>query len=196
MSTKRKWDQAAPDAEEGAETPTKVVKLEEGKTASEAAAAAAAIAAKIAAQYAASGVPSGSGLKDPNDGEFTYDIDINDVRNRYMLTKGTTQQEVRCARAHALAGPRRADAGCWQIHDETGASISTKGIWFPDRSKATGNDVPLYLHISATTKEILQKGIDKVNELLAQDLGPLVDDRRGRERERVCCFGGLWGLWR
>jgi hypothetical protein len=103
MSTKRKWDQAAPDAEEGAETPTKAVKLEEGKTASEAAAAAAAIAAKIAAQYAASGVPSGSGLKDPNDGEFTYDIDINDVRNRYMLTKGTTQQEVRRVRACGTA---------------------------------------------------------------------------------------------
>jgi hypothetical protein len=94
MSTKRKWDQAAPEATEGDGTPTKAVKVEEGKTANEAAAAAAAIAAKIAAQYAANGIPSGSGLKDPNDGEFTYDIDINDVRNRYMLTKGTTQQEV------------------------------------------------------------------------------------------------------
>lgn len=32
--------------------------------------------------------------RDPHDAEFTYDIEINDVRNRYMLTKGSTQQEV------------------------------------------------------------------------------------------------------
>lgn len=102
MSSKRKWDQAAPDAD-GDSTPTKAVKAEDGKTASEAAAAAAAIAAKIAAQYAAGGdgssanggVGLGGGTRDPHDGEFTYDIDINDVRNRYMLTKGATQQEVR-----------------------------------------------------------------------------------------------------
>ncbi len=62
------------------------------KSASEAAAAAAsAIAAKIAAQYADGGLAG----KDPHDGEFTHDIDINDVRNRYLLTKGTTQDQVR-----------------------------------------------------------------------------------------------------
>lgn len=33
--------------------------------------------------------------KDPHDGDFTHDIDINDVRNRYLLTKGATQQQVR-----------------------------------------------------------------------------------------------------
>ena len=37
----------------------------------------------------------GGGSKDPFDAEFTHDIDINDVRNRYMLTKGQTQQQVR-----------------------------------------------------------------------------------------------------
>jgi hypothetical protein len=187
MSSKRKWDQAAPETEEGGEsTPTKAQKAEDGKTASEAAAAAAAIAAKIAAQYAAGGIPSGSGLKDPHDAEFTYDIDINDVRNRYMLTKGPTQMEVSemnlfgvvwCRSCHSNLSP--------QIHDATGASVSTKGIWYPDRSKATEKDPPLYLHISATTKEILQAAIDKVNELLAQDMGSLVDDRRGPNRERV-----------
>jgi hypothetical protein len=181
MSSKRKWDQAGPEGETGDETPTKAQKAEDGKTASEAAAAAAALAAKIAAQYAAGGIPSGSGLKDPHDAEFTYDIDINDVRNRYILTKGTTQQEVRGVERTS----RRFVDQVWKIHDETGASVSTKGTWYPDRSKATDKDPPLYLHISATTKDILQKGIDKVNELLAQDLGPLIDDRRGRDRERV-----------
>ena len=73
-----------------------------------------------------------------------------------------------------------------QIHEETGASVSTKGTWYPDRTKATEKDPPLYLHISATTKEILQKAIDKVNELLSADMGPLVDDKRDRGRERVC----------
>jgi len=90
MSSKRKWDDAPVD------TPTKAAKTDETKTASEAAAAAAAIAAKIAAQFAG---PSGSGgiggdMKDLHDADFTHDIDINDVRNRYMLTKGSTQTEV------------------------------------------------------------------------------------------------------
>lgn len=72
--------------------------MDEGKNASTAAAAAAAIAAKIAAQYSNSAVGGTGGLlgpKDIHDGDFTQDIDINDVRNRYMLTKGSTQQQVR-----------------------------------------------------------------------------------------------------
>lgn len=106
MSSKRKWDQqAAPDSKES-ESPAKVSKIEDntGKSATEAAAAAAAIAAKIAAQFAgpSSGAVAGNGSangdsssRDPHDGEFTHDIEINDVRNRYMLTKGGTQQQVR-----------------------------------------------------------------------------------------------------
>lgn len=92
MSSKRKWDDAP--AEGG---PTKAAKIDDSKTASEAAAAAAAIAAKIAAQFAG---PSGSlgggggGAGDLHDADFTHDIDINDLRNRYMLTKGSTQTEV------------------------------------------------------------------------------------------------------
>lgn len=94
MSSKRKWDQAAPEAAEG-DAPAKVIKTEDGKSASEAAAAAAAIAAKIAAQFAGSGGSGMSlGAKDPHDGDFTHDIDINDVRNRYLLTKGSTQMQV------------------------------------------------------------------------------------------------------
>jgi hypothetical protein len=93
MSSKRKWDQAGPA---DADSPAKAPKLEEGKTASEAAAAAAAIAAKIAAQFANSGGSGNSlGPKDPHDGDYTHDIDINDIRNRYLLTKGTTQTQVR-----------------------------------------------------------------------------------------------------
>ncbi len=92
MSSKRKWDQASPD-DSG---PSKAPKTEDSKSASEAAAAAAAIAAKIAAQFANPTTSTGTvlGPKDPHDGDFTHDIDINDIRNRYLLTKGTTQQQV------------------------------------------------------------------------------------------------------
>ncbi|KIY44950.1 hypothetical protein FISHEDRAFT_50240 [Fistulina hepatica ATCC 64428] len=159
MSSKRKWDQER--STEESETAHKVAKTEESKSASEAAAAAAAIAAKIAAQFA-----NNAGLlgpRDPHDGEFTRDIDINDVRNRYMLTKGTTQA---------------------QINEETGASVSTKGIWHPDRSKATERDPPLYLHVTANTEEQLQKAIDKINEYISIDLGSLVEDKKDRLREK------------
>ncbi|KAI0747010.1 hypothetical protein C8Q80DRAFT_1178811 [Daedaleopsis nitida] len=168
MSSKRKWDH--PDAD--ADGPSaKAPKVEEGKsaseaaaskTATEAAAAAAAIAAKIAAQFASSG-GAAIGPKDPHDGDFTHDIDINDVRNRYLLTKGPTQQ---------------------QIHEETGASVSTKGVWYPDRSKATDRDPPLYLHISATSQEMLDKATKKVNDLINTDMGSLVEDKSSRTRER------------
>ena len=107
MSSKRKWDQAAPEeSRDEPESPSKVAKVDEGKSASTAAAAAAAIAAKIAAQYSGAAAGGGNGLlgpKDIHDGEFTQDIDINDVRNRYMLTKGSTQQQ---ARSHPLTNLR------------------------------------------------------------------------------------------
>jgi hypothetical protein len=99
MSSKRKWDQAAPEeSNDEPDSPAKLAKVDDGKNASTAAAAAAAIAAKIAAQYSGAGAGGGVGLlgpKDIHDGEFAQDIDINDVRNRYMLTRGSTQQQVR-----------------------------------------------------------------------------------------------------
>ena len=39
------------------------------------------------------GVPN-SEKKDQYDGAFTHDIEINDLRNRYLITKGSTQQQV------------------------------------------------------------------------------------------------------
>ena len=93
MSSKRKWDDAP--AEGG---PIKAPKIDDSKSASEAAAAAAAIAAKIAAQFA--GVSGSLGGGDLHDAEFTHDIDINDLRNRYMLTKGSTQTEVGISRLY------------------------------------------------------------------------------------------------
>jgi hypothetical protein len=178
MSSKRRWDQQGPIEDD----PSKL--KPDDKSATDAAAAAAAIAAKIAAQFAGGALGPGSGMKDPHDGDFVQDIDINDVRNRYMLTKGSTQQQVSCVRPCD-----RTDVSdllsSYQIHEETGASVSTKGVWYPDRSKATEKDPPLYLHITATTPDILQQAIDKVNELISVDLGSLVEDKKDRLREKV-----------
>lgn len=169
---KRKWDQPADgDSAKDAPPPNKMARTENersvspsanggppgGRSASDAAAAAAAIAAKIAAQFANSG-----GAADGHGDEFTHDIDINDVRNRYLLTRGSTQD---------------------QIHEETGASVGTRGVWYPDRSKATEKDPPLYIHISAKSKEILDAAIGKVNELIAMDMGSLVE-KGDKTRER------------
>ena len=60
-----------------------------------------------------------------------------------------------------------------------------KGTWVPDRSKATDRDPPLYLHISANTKEQLDKAVAKVNELIAMDLGSLTEDKSNQQRTRV-----------
>ena len=76
----------------------------------------------------------------------------------------------------------------WKIHEETGASVSTKGTWYPDRTKATDRDPPLYLHIAANTQEVLQSAIGKVRELMETELGSLVEDKKDRQRERVCDF--------
>jgi hypothetical protein len=88
-SSKRKWDQPAGE-DSGSIPAAKIAKTDELKSASEAAAAAVAIAAKIAAQFASGALGDGE--------EFTQDIDINDVRNRYLLTKGSTQEQVRVRR--------------------------------------------------------------------------------------------------
>lgn len=110
MSSKRKWDQAAPEeSNDEPDSPAKLAKVDDGKNASTAAAAAAAIAAKIAAQYSGAAAGGGAGLlgpKDIHDGEFAQDIDINDVRNRYMLTRGSTQQQVHfLLTSFSLMGP-------------------------------------------------------------------------------------------
>ncbi|RXW16948.1 hypothetical protein EST38_g8904 [Candolleomyces aberdarensis] len=160
-SSKRRWDQqGSPEPPSSSSAAANAAEDGNSKSASDAAAAAAAIAAKIAKQFASGGFDFGSGKEEP---EFTHDIDINDVRNRYLLTKGATQD---------------------QIQQETGATVGTRGTWYPDRSKASAKDPPLYIHIAAKTKESLQNAVDKVNELIAMDMGSLVEKEKGRERRK------------
>ncbi|KAF3924320.1 hypothetical protein ABW21_db0208416 [Orbilia brochopaga] len=98
------------------------------------------------------------------DGDYIKDIEVNDLRNRYTLTKGSTQK---------------------MIKEETGADVTTRGAYYPDKAMATPQNPPLYLHITSTTKEGLDKAVEKIEELMRQELGSLVDERRFRRREPV-----------
>ncbi|KAJ8292072.1 hypothetical protein OF846_004398 [Rhodotorula toruloides] len=109
--------------------------------------------------------PAGVGSKHERDkdreaGLFVEDIEINDLRNRYLLTKGSTQQ---------------------QLLADTGCAVLTKGVWYPDKSMATEKDPPLFLHITADTPEKLAAGVSAVRELINQELN-LIDGRRGPRR--------------
>ncbi|WVQ83290.1 hypothetical protein IAT38_005429 [Cryptococcus sp. DSM 104549] len=162
-----RWDDtpSAPAASSASPAPPPVAgSSAANEAASDAAARAAAIAAKIAASLRP-GVQGNEVMKKEKDeGDFVKDIEINDLRNRYVLTKGATQK---------------------QISEETGASIVTKGIWVPDRAKMAPGDAPLYLHIVATSQSILDAAVTKVNELINQELGPLIDDRTLIARNRA-----------
>ncbi|KAF2117717.1 hypothetical protein BDV96DRAFT_597604 [Lophiotrema nucula] len=96
------------------------------------------------------------------DGDYIKDIEVNDLRNRYTLTKGATQK---------------------MIKEETGADVTTRGSYYPDKSMATVQNPPLYLHVTATSKEALEQAIQKIDDLMGKDLPNLVDERRFRRRE-------------
>ncbi|ORY30342.1 hypothetical protein BCR39DRAFT_529272 [Naematelia encephala] len=149
---KRRWDEPGSDSPAAPTTPS-----------NDAAAAAAAIAAKIAASLRP-GVLGTELVRREQEEGFIKDIDINDLRNRYVLTKGSTQK---------------------QIAEETGSSIVTKGVWVPDRTKLQPGETPLYLHIVAPSQVILDKAVERVNELINQELGPLLDERTIIARNRA-----------
>ncbi|KAI9710203.1 MAG: hypothetical protein M1812_007475 [Candelaria pacifica] len=96
------------------------------------------------------------------DGDYIRDIEVNDLRNRYTLTKGSTQKTIK---------------------EETGADVTTRGNYYPDKSMATPANPPLYLHVTSTTKEGLEKAVTKIEDLMKQELPNLVDERRFRRRE-------------
>ncbi|KAL1302621.1 hypothetical protein AAFC00_002992 [Neodothiora populina] len=96
------------------------------------------------------------------DGDYIRDVEVNDLRNRYTLTKGSTQK---------------------MIKEKTGADVTTRGNYYPDKSMATAANPPLYLHITSTTREGLEKAVAEIEELMKQELPNLVDERRFRRRE-------------
>lgn len=98
-----------------------------------------------------------------SDGDYIKDIEVNDLRNRYLLTKGATQK---------------------MIKEETGADVTTRGEYYPDKSMATPTAPPLYLHVTSTSKAGLDAAVQKIEEMMKQELPNLVDERRFRRRDQ------------
>ncbi|PQE17208.1 hypothetical protein CJF31_00005592 [Rutstroemia sp. NJR-2017a BVV2] len=96
------------------------------------------------------------------DGDYIKDIEVNDLRNRYTLTKGSTQKMILML---------------------TFQDVTTRGNYYPDKSMATAANPPLYLHVTSTTKRGLEQAVQKIEELMKQELPNLVDERRFRRRE-------------
>ncbi|KAL5120548.1 aconitate hydratase [Pleosporales sp. CAS-2024a] len=96
------------------------------------------------------------------DGDYIKDIEINDLRNRYTLTKGAVQK---------------------RIKDETGADVTTRGEYYPDKNMATAASPPLYLRVTSTSKEGLDQATKMIEDMMKEDLPNLVDERRFRRRE-------------
>ncbi|KAK3493141.1 hypothetical protein B0T13DRAFT_402990 [Neurospora crassa] len=62
--------------------------------------------------------------------------------------------------------------------------VTTRGSYYPDKSMATPANPPLYLHVTSTTKEGLEKAVAKIEEMMKQELPQLVDERRFRRRDQ------------
>ncbi|KAG2184994.1 hypothetical protein INT43_000907, partial [Umbelopsis isabellina] len=154
--------------DQAATSPSKVSKTDDSHTENEASnhattanpgkakdadSAASEAAARINALLAQKGIDAktGSETGEGPDGEFYKDIPINDIKNRYMLTRGATQT---------------------MIQQETGADVTTRGKYYPDKNLATERDPPLFLHITATTKEVLDAAVAKIQEMIDQGVMP------------------------
>ncbi|KAJ3287158.1 hypothetical protein HK104_008730 [Borealophlyctis nickersoniae] len=185
MSTstrKRKWDVGG-DATEHEAQRVKVAASEDSKKvdspaaasdeasaedrAAAAAQAAALAAARINSVLAAQGLPRGGGdaiSTIPRPGgakeEFVKDIEINDIKNRYILTKGATQLKIK---------------------QDTGAEVITRGKYYPDKKMATEQNPPLYLHVTAESQADLDKAVEEIEKLMNQaqmPMPPMEPDRR------------------
>ncbi|OAD66805.1 hypothetical protein PHYBLDRAFT_118893 [Phycomyces blakesleeanus NRRL 1555(-)] len=90
--------------------------------------------------------------KEKADAEFVKDIPINDLKNRYMLTRGATQT---------------------QIQRETNADVTTRGKYYPENILPTDKEPPLYLHVTASTQESLDKALAQIDNLIKTATVPL-----------------------
>jgi len=80
-----------------------------------------------------------------NKGKFCKNIEINDVKNKYMLTKASLLDK---------------------LQEETKAEIITRGKYYSNKALATPKDPPLYLHVAAETQEILDNAVKKIQEII------------------------------
>ncbi|KAG5270618.1 hypothetical protein AALO_G00194690 [Alosa alosa] len=124
---------------------------------------AAAMAAKINAMLMAKGklktlepLPSKIAPSVPvssvTDEVVVTEVDINDVpiNCRNLLTKGKTQEEIR------------------QV---SGAVVSTKGLYMTTADKSTAKgERPLYLHVQGRSQEEVNKAVQRIKEIISEDL--------------------------
>ncbi|KAK5667318.1 hypothetical protein BDV3_007277 [Batrachochytrium dendrobatidis] len=162
---KRKWDVEQPE-QTCSSTASEVNAVSTKKTATESnpnpsaepesaiestAAATAAAVSRLSALQHSSLKPASVHLD-----QFVKDIDINDIKNRYLLTNRATQNS---------------------LVEETSVNITTRGKFYPDRNRATTKDPPLYLHLIAPTQKALDLAIDKINSIIEQASITLVEPR-------------------
>lgn len=95
------------------------------------------------------------------EGFYFKDIEVNDLRNRYLVLKEATLDDIRT---------------------KSGADIDVRGKYYPDKSMATDQHPPMYLHIASKTKKNMEAAVGMVNQLINSELAPLVDERRFRKR--------------
>eukprot|EP01100_Stratorugosa_tubuloviscum_P011514 TRINITY_DN514_c0_g1_i1.p1 TRINITY_DN514_c0_g1~~TRINITY_DN514_c0_g1_i1.p1 ORF type:complete len:592 (+),score=275.51 TRINITY_DN514_c0_g1_i1:26-1801(+) len=80
--------------------------------------------------------------------DLIREISINDSPARILLTKGMLHQEIK---------------------QETGAAIVTRGRYVPPGEQPPPGEKPLYLYISSTNRESLEKAVRKVEEIIANN---------------------------
>ena len=64
------------------------------------------------------------------------------------------------------------------------AAVSTDPIDTDLVAHMVMQNPPLYLHVTSTSKEGLEKAVEKIEEMMKQELPQLVDERRFRRRDQ------------
>ncbi|KAL2088888.1 hypothetical protein ACEWY4_015787 [Coilia grayii] len=136
---------------------------------------AAAMAAKINAMLMAKGklkplepLPSkiapSAPVSSTTDEVVVTEVDINDVpiNCRNLLTKGKTQEEIR---------------------QFSGAVVSTKGLYMTNADKSTAKgERPLYLHVQGRSQEEVNKAVQRIKEIISEDLMRAAAASGGQQR--------------
>ncbi|PYH95183.1 hypothetical protein BO71DRAFT_418833 [Aspergillus ellipticus CBS 707.79] len=118
------------------------------------------------------------------DGDYIKDIEINDLRNRYTLTKGSTQKMLASASAlRPVLIFLFLLLLSFVVMAKAYPNVTTRGNYYPDKSMATAANPPLYLHVTSTNKDGLEQAVALIDDLMKKELPNLVDERRFRRRE-------------
>ena len=83
------------------------------------------------------------------DGQWIKRVDINDNRNRYLLSKTETMQ---------------------RISEQTGAHVMAKGKYYPDRLLANDAMPPLHLIVTSSDRDAIDRAVEEIQRLLDQQI--------------------------